>query len=49
MDSDDIFYSILIICVFAVISFGIYAEIKTAHEKTIQKAIECGYEPRCRM
>lgn len=47
MDSDDIFWLIVMICIFAVICFGTYTESKIEHEKTIQKAIECGYEPLC--
>lgn len=40
---------VVIICFFIVcfVCFGIYSVTKIEHEKTIQKAIEYGYQPLC--
>lgn len=41
--------TIVILCILAIFiaCFGIYSVTKIEHEKTIQKAIECGYQPLC--
>lgn len=45
MKSEDIKWAIIILGLFSWFCFSEYNEAKIEHEKTIQKAIECGYEP----
>lgn len=45
--SEDILYFFIVFCVFFWICFASWLDLREEHEKTIQKAIECGYEPIC--
>lgn len=45
MTSKEIFWFILLVLVSIIIIFESYNKTKIEHEKTIQKAIECGYQP----
>lgn len=47
IESEDILYAVLFIGLFSWFCFSEYKETKIEHEKTIQKAIECGYQPLC--
>lgn len=47
INGDDVLGIVVIISICIVLCFGIYLKIKLEHEKTIQKAIECGYQPLC--
>lgn len=47
IDWSEISFMVLFVCLCIWFCFSEYKDTKIEHEKTIQKAIECGYQPLC--